>query len=120
MPTRPPRAQAPRPQVPRVQKPRLGARQRGYTTKWDEARKGFLAKHPRCECPAHQGRADAPKADTVDHITPHRGDPAKFWDRSNWMPMNRGCHSHKTATLDGGFGNRKRLPEDRIRAREPQ
>ena len=116
MPTRPPRAQTPRPATPRVQKPpRPSARQRGYTTKWDEARKSFLAKHPRCECPDHKDRADAPKADVVDHITPHKGDPALFWQRSNWMAMNRGCHSAKTARQDGGFGNRKRLPEDRIR-----
>ncbi len=27
-----------------------------------------------------------------------------FWDRANWQPMNRVCHSRKTATEDGGFG----------------
>ncbi|WP_274631209.1 HNH endonuclease [Arvimicrobium flavum] len=25
----------------------------------------------------------------VDHIFPHRGDEALFWDRSNWQPL---CH----------------------------
>ena len=117
MPTRPPQAQAPRPATPRVQKPRLSARQRGYTTKWDEARKGFLAKHPRCECPQHMGRADAPRATVVHHIQAHRGDPLKFWDRNNWMPMAKGCHDSHTSRHDGGFGNKRRLPEDRIRGR---
>ncbi|MCH8683888.1 hypothetical protein L0C21_00970 [Sphingosinicellaceae bacterium A1X5R2] len=27
-----------------------------------------------------------------------------FWDRANWQPMNRRCHSRKTAQHDGGFG----------------
>jgi 5-methylcytosine-specific restriction protein A len=116
MPTRPPRAHVQR-TTPKPPKPRLSAAKRGYDTKWQEARAGFLAKHPLCECPDHQGRAGAPRADVVDHIQPHKGDPAKFWDRNNWMPMNRGCHSAKTARMDGGFGNKRRLPEDRIKGR---
>lgn len=40
-------------------------------------------------------------ARVVDHITPHRGDVALFWDESNWQalcdfttPFN--CHGQKT------------------------
>jgi 5-methylcytosine-specific restriction endonuclease McrA len=32
----------------------------------------------------------------VDHIQPHRGDQRLFWDRRNWQPLCRTCHSgHK-------------------------
>lgn len=113
MPTRPPRAHTP--SLPQPPRPRVSARKRGYDTRWDKARAGFLAKHPRCECPDHKGKPNAPPADTVDHIRPHKGDPAVFWDRSNWRPVARACNSRKAAAMEGGFGNARRLPEDRIR-----
>lgn len=69
---------------------------RGYTSKWREARAAFLQHHPRCACGSH--------ASAVDHIIPHKGDKALFWDRSNWQPMCKRCHDRKTATEDGGFG----------------
>lgn len=62
------------------------ARQRGYDSKWDKARKGFLAKHPTCVM------CGAP-ATVVDHKTPHRGDKRLFWDRTNWQPLCTHCHS---------------------------
>ncbi|WP_308302390.1 HNH endonuclease signature motif containing protein [Bacillus sp. V5-8f] len=56
-----------------------------------------LARLPLCvEC----GR---PGTD-VDHIKPHKGNQALFWDSSNWQTLCKPCHSHKTATKDGGFG----------------
>ena len=44
----------------------------------------------------------------VDHIEPHKGDDTLFWDQDNWQPLCKPCHSRKTATEDGGFGNPKR------------
>ena len=61
------------------------SRQRGYDSKWDQARKGFLAKHPNCS------RCGAP-ATIVHHSIPHRGDKAIFWDRSKWVPACQPCH----------------------------
>lgn len=116
MPTRPPRAHPQgKPPKPRVHAPRVSSRQRGYDTKWEKARAGFLAKHPRCECPQHKGKPDAPPSDTIDHIVAHKGDPKKFWDRSNWRASTRSCNARKAAAEEGGFGNRRRLPEDRVR-----
>jgi 5-methylcytosine-specific restriction protein A len=92
------------------QRPRATARERGYSVAWEKARKGFLAKHPWCECPDHKGKSDAPRSDTVDHVIPHMGDKALFWLRSNWCAMSAACHSRKTATEDGGFGNHRRAP----------
>jgi 5-methylcytosine-specific restriction endonuclease McrA len=68
----------------RFDQQRPTARQRGYDSKWDSARKGFLAKHPRCS------RCEAP-ATVVDHKTPHRGDRKLFWDKTNWQPL---CAHH--------------------------
>lgn len=30
-------------------------------------------------------------AQVVDHVVPHRGNQALFWDRANWQPL---CSSH--------------------------
>lgn len=73
------------------------SRQRGYTGKWQIARKAFLSTNPVCVT------CDAP-ATVVDHATPHRGDARLFWARSNWRPMCASCHSRKTVLFDGGFG----------------
>lgn len=39
----------------------------------------------------------------MDHIEPHRGDKAKFWDPTNWQPMAKECHDRKTAREEGGW-----------------
>ena len=69
----------------RFDQQRPTARGRGYDSKWQAARKGFLAKHPQCQ------RCGAP-ATIVHHSTPHRGDKAIFWDRSKWVPACQPCH----------------------------
>jgi len=75
----------------RFERTRPSARERGYDSRWDKARAGFLAKHPRCARPG----CNEP-ATVVDHIIPHRGDTKLFWDRSNWQPLCVSCHSrHK-------------------------
>jgi len=40
------------------------------------------------------------KATVVDHVIPHRGDEALFWDRSNWRPLCKRCHDQKTRRED--------------------
>jgi 5-methylcytosine-specific restriction enzyme A len=73
----------------------------GGDTRWRKARLDFLATCPSCvDC--------GQLATTVDHIIPHGGNMRMFWNRSNWQPMCKRCHSIKTNKYDGGFGNRKR------------
>ena len=72
---------------------RKSARQRGYDSRWDKARKTFLASRPWCVMCAQQERR-TPATD-VDHIKPHRGDQALFWDRANWQPL---CAPHHRST----------------------
>ncbi|WP_118138741.1 HNH endonuclease signature motif containing protein [Oceanicella sp. SM1341] len=75
------------------------------TARWKRARLGFLAVHPLCaECQS-LGLVEA--ATEVDHVTPHRGDAALFWDPRNWQGLCRPCHSRKTAREVGFAGPRR-------------
>jgi 5-methylcytosine-specific restriction protein A len=85
---------------------RLSARERGYDTRWQKARKVFLAEHPLCAECLKDGRYTP--ANIVDHIEPHKGDPVKFWDEANWAALCSACHSTKSAREDGSFGNPRR------------
>lgn len=78
------------------------------TPEWKAERKAFLRLHPRCDCEEHKGRLDAPKSECVDHVQPHRGDRALFFDQRNWRAMAWRCHTAKTNRQDGGFGNKRR------------
>lgn len=78
------------------------AASRGYGHKWRTAREEYLMQHPLCvEC-TRLGLAGA--ASHVDHIIAHKGDPALFWDRTNWQGLCGPHHSEKTVREDGGFG----------------
>lgn len=70
---------------------RGSAHERGYGARWQSARAGFLQKHPLCCCCLANGAVEA--ATVVDHIVPHRGDMALFWDRKNWQPLGQDCHN---------------------------
>jgi 5-methylcytosine-specific restriction enzyme A len=73
------------------------------STRWRRARGKFLQRAHRCACGA--------LARYVDHVRPWRSGAteaereALFWDETNWRPMCGSCHSRKTASRDGGFGN---------------
>lgn len=66
-----------------------------YGRRWKKLRRMFLDRHSLCiDCQA-EGRTRL--ADEVDHVIPHRGDVALFWDQSNWAPRCKSHHSAKTA-----------------------
>ena len=83
---------------------RGNANERGYTKRWSRARRVFLNEHPLCKL-CHDAGILRP-ATVVDHIIPHKGDMALFWNRDNWMALCATCHNKKTATEDGGFGRK--------------
>lgn len=66
--------------------------ERGYGWRWQQARRAFLSEHPLCRLCEEEGRVTA--ATVVDHITPHKGDEALFWDRANWQSL---CASHHSS-----------------------
>jgi len=91
--------------------------QRGYGYKWQQARAGFLLKHPHCVmCLAAmgvpQGLSDAesvacydkgllpPIATVVDHKVAHRGDMKLFWQTSNWQSLCKPCHDSHAQRRD--------------------
>lgn len=63
--------------------------QRGYNSRWQKARETFLRRRPLCKMCEDEGRLTP--ATLVDHIVPHRGDTALFWDTDNWQPL---CKPH--------------------------
>jgi len=75
------------------------------TARWRKRRVIYLRNHPLCcDCEARQV---IKSAQVVDHIQPHKGDTALFFDESNWQPLCKRCHDRKTAAENGGFGNVK-------------
>lgn len=96
---------------------RGSAHERGYGSRWQKTRALFLQANPLCvQC---EGYGVLAPADVVDHVTPHRGDDALFWDEENWQPLCAKCHNRKTAMEDGGFGAAAILPPGMRRSLVP-
>lgn len=89
-------------------KARPPAAERGYDAAWQKLRAQHLAKQPYCQCEQCKRLGLSTKANTVDHIVPHRGDDRLRLDPNNLQSMTRSHHSTKTNKYDGGFGNKKR------------
>lgn len=81
---------------------------RGYDYRWSAARRRFLLRPENALCRLCQAAGRMTESTIVDHIRPHRGDKALFWDVRNWQPLCKRCHDQKTAREDGGFGNARR------------
>jgi 5-methylcytosine-specific restriction protein A len=64
--------------------------ERGYGGKWQKARETFLKRNPLCSFCEQENKIVA--ASVVDHIKPHLGDQALFWDTANWQPLCKPCH----------------------------
>lgn len=69
---------------------RLDSGEALYGSRWQRRRHVWLIENPLCKICQTQGRATP--ATVVDHITPHRGNSALFWDRSNWQSLCKLCH----------------------------
>lgn len=78
-------------------KERPSAAKRLYGYRWQKASKLYLRSHPLCVDPHGEHRGRPVVATVVDHIVPHRGDLALFWDSDNWQSLCKPCHDRKTA-----------------------
>lgn len=78
--------------------------ERGYGWQWQKARAGFLRHPENVLCRSCVNRGATVVATVVDHIIPHRGDQALFWERSNWQPLCKRCHDVKTASEESEAG----------------
>lgn len=74
------------------------AAQRGYGYRWQKARLTFLREHPLCAMCQRRGKVTP--STVVDHIVPHRGDQAKFWDTSNWQALCKPCHDRDKQRIE--------------------
>ena len=80
---------------------RGSSRERGYSWRWEGARREFLLRFPLCQECLRRGRVTP--ARVVDHVVPHRGDQRLFWDEANWEALcdytspQTNCHGKKTA-----------------------
>lgn len=77
---------------------RGSASERGYDWRWYNAAKAWLRANPLCVCCLHYGFTVP--AELVDHIIPHRGNRALFWDRGNWQSLCNWCHEHVKKLLE--------------------
>jgi len=57
--------------------------------RWKKLRRRHLSKDPLCLYCKKEGLITA--ANVVDHVTPHRGDPALFWSEDNLQSL---CKRH--------------------------
>lgn len=69
-------------------------RQWYHSTRWRTLRRTLLSRRPLCVRCAAEGRP-TPATD-VDHIVPHRGDPALFWRSTNLQGLCAAHHIAKT------------------------
>ncbi len=73
---------------------------RGYGSKWQAYRKGFLEANPLCVVCKAAGRITA--ASVVDHIRAHKGDETLMWSPANHRSVCKPCHDARTD--EGDFG----------------
>lgn len=85
-----------------------------YDHEWRRYSCGRLSLFPYCARCERLGRARL--AIVTDHITPHRGDPAIFWDVDNHQSLCKKCHDQKTRNEDGGGGRAPSIGQPARRA----
>jgi 5-methylcytosine-specific restriction protein A len=83
---------------------RENSHRRGYDRNWQKIRRVKLSRDPICEEPGC-GRL----ATDVDHIKPKAQGGTNDYD--NLRSNCKSHHSRKTATYDGGFGNKKKVEQ---------
>jgi len=85
---------------------------RWYSLKrWADLRLSVLRAQPLCAMCATRDRVTP--AEIVDHVTPHRGDAALFWDAGNLQSLCKRCHdSDKQVAERGGMCDADGYPTD--------
>lgn len=68
------------------------------TAQWLKGRAWHLRHNPLCVFCAEKGIAVP--ATVVDHIVPHKGDKAKFYDTKNWQSLCAPCHDSFKQALE--------------------
>lgn len=69
-----------------------------YTQRWKLLRQRVLLEQSHTCAEAGCGHVNLSL--DVDHVVPHRGNPALFWDRANLRGLCHACHARKTGRGD--------------------
>lgn len=62
---------------------RGSSRERGYSAQWDRASRLFRLHNPLCKGCEAVGLVTP--SEVTDHVEPHKGDQAKFWNKAMWQ-----------------------------------
>ena len=93
-------------------KQRPNSTDRGYDNRWQTERAAYLKVNKHCAF------CGAP-ANLVDHIIPHHGNRALFWDRSNWQPLCTPCHSGPKQRIENARRKARGDQKSRTRSQTP-
>jgi len=86
--------------------------------RWTRASKEFRDSPEGCLCVDCKAQGRIVRSEVTDHIVPHNGSLALFWDRSNWAGRCWSHHSEKSRADVAGKPHRVRgcdasgLPKD--------
>jgi len=103
-------------EVRRYDQQRGTAASRGYDSRWAAYSRQYRKEHPLCvDCEARGVLTSVEHGGHVDHIVAVSGpDDPLFWEPCNHASRCQSCHSRKTASEDGAFGNAR--GKGRVRA----
>jgi 5-methylcytosine-specific restriction protein A len=88
------------------------AARRGYDARWQAAIAAYKDIHPWCiGCWVIGVRRET---EVVDHVVPHRGDPALFWCEANWQPSCAWHHGAIKPVLERDWRSGK-IPDAALR-----
>ena len=88
------------------------AARRGYDARWHPAIAAYKDIHPWCiGCWVIGVRRET---EVVDHVVPHRGDPALFWCEANWQPSCAWHHGAIKPALERDWRSGK-IPDAALR-----
>ena len=73
-------------------RPDLDVRRWYRTERWTRLRRAVMVD-AACQCAACGA---VTLRIEVDHVVPHHGDPALFWNRANLQALCHDCHTNKT------------------------
>lgn len=88
---------------------RGSARKRGYNASWDRAALAFKNSHPLCLGCEAMGRIVV--CEVVDHVMPHKGDMAVFWD-PRWQSSCRWHHDVVKQKLEALYASGRITADD--------
>ena len=67
------------------------------SSRWKRASKSFRSSPKGALCAYCSARGLVVPSAIVDHVNPHNGDLALFWDSNNWQGLCWSCHSAKSS-----------------------